>query len=126
VSVSPPLNTATPVGGIGTGGTTTQLMPNPINPTGGVSLPGTTGSSLSSTTPTGITVPNSVTPATASSVPGYTAPGTTNMTGYTSPPGTIAFPGVNPLIAPGINSPGSSSGSLGAGAPTSGVLRTSP
>lgn len=128
VGVSPPLNTATPVGSVGIGGTTTQVMPNYANPSGGVSLPGSTSSGLSlpSTSPysvpsatTGIILPGT-TSATASSVPGYTPPGSTNLPGYSAPPGTVAFPGMS--TSPSATG---SSGTLGVGG-SSGVIRTTP
>jgi hypothetical protein len=124
-NVNPALNTATPVGGIGIGGTTTQIMPGAPNPTGGASFPRT---SLSAS-PTGIAVPGAASSATSSSVPGYSQPGTTSLPGYSSPPGTVAFPGLDPSTSPGLStSPGAMTGGsgLGSGASGTGLSRTSP
>lgn len=144
VGVSPGLNTATPVGGIGIGGTVTQTQPN---------LPGASALSNSNSAAivpnaTGISMPGSSTSVTTATVPGYTPPGATNLSGYSAPPGSLSFPatsspslsgtsgnapaGAGSVIGSGVNS-GSVTGSgfsygvpgISGGSGT-GLIRTTP
>ena len=102
-----------PVGSTTSPGTTTQIFPHPpvLTPAQGV-----TGSP---SPPVGGRTPI---PATATPMSGYAAPGTVPMPGYAAPPGTIGFPPVTSVPAPGASViPGAdsmtgSSGTTGTGA----------
>jgi hypothetical protein len=122
--VSPPV-------GAGTMGPTTQIFPNAPNPTGGPSLPAGTASGISGTAPSflnnsalgsgSLSTPATPTSVTSADIPGYATPGTVPLPGFTSPPGSLSFPQVSSVPAPGAQlTPGTplsgSSGSLGVGA----------
>ena len=86
-----------PVGAVGVGGTTTQVMPNLPSASGGVSVPGSTGVSNFG----GLPGAAGSTSATAPNMPGYAAPGTAPLPGYSVAPGSTGFPPVGSVPSPG-------------------------